>query len=267
MPDYWKSTRLSSPQETFKVLADLRGRLWLCRGQSKCYPKLLPSIDRGTLYGLSRVDKLTLERQSLDLFRANVRFFSDPGEQAALTNDILGLVVLRHNQVPTRLLDWSQSPYIAAYFASSGHDEEDGEIWCFDEPLYEKMGTEQWSRFPETTTDGSGNPQNLDPRFPTAFCVDEPSDWFVCHFYPRGFHRQNAQAGAYSFTPRFNRDHADAIAGLLKNDSHFHRYIISSDLKHVLRDRLKEKHGIWRGSLFPDVAGASETARLVFPSE
>lgn len=87
MAHQWKSTRLTSLEETFKVLADLRGRLWLCRGQAKCYGALLPSIDRGPLEGLSRLQKLTLERQSLDLFRANVRFFSDPGEEAALTND------------------------------------------------------------------------------------------------------------------------------------------------------------------------------------
>ena len=266
MAHQWKSTRLTSLDETFKVLADLRGRLWLCRGQAKCYRALLPSIDRGRLEGLSRLQKLTLERQSLDLFRANVRFFSDPGEEAALTNDILGLMVLRHNGVPTRLLDWSRSSYIAAYFAASDHDREDGEIWSFDEPLYAKNGVEQWSKFPETTMDGSGDPRNLDPRFPTAFRVDEPSDWFVCHFYPGGFHRQNAQAGAYSFTPRFNRDHADAVAGLLESDDHYHRYIISAALKPELRAALREKHGIWRGSLFPDVAGAAETARSVFPS-
>ena len=47
MTHHWNSTRLASLEEAFKVFADLRGRLWLCRGQAKCYGALLPSIDRG----------------------------------------------------------------------------------------------------------------------------------------------------------------------------------------------------------------------------
>jgi hypothetical protein len=31
-----------------------------------------------------------------------------------------------------------------------------------------------------------------------------------------------------------------------------------------MRGTLREKHGIWRGSLFPDLAGAAETALTVF---
>lgn len=247
------------------VLADLRGRLWLSRGQSRSYGCLLPSIDRGPLKALSRLQKLTLERQSIDLFRSTARYFSDPGEQAALATDILTLMLLRHNGVPTRLLDWSLSPYVSAYFSSSDNDDEDGEIWCFDERLYAKKGAEQWSKYPETTIDGSGDPTKFDPRFPTAFAVSEPSDWFVCQFYPHGFHRQVVQEGASSFTPRFGRDHAQAIANLLEDANHYHLYIVSADLKSDLRRMLRERHGIWRGSLFPDVAGAAETARSVFP--
>jgi hypothetical protein len=261
----WDHTILSSVSDTLAVLADLRGRLWLGRGQSKCYGSLLPSIDRGTLQGLSRLEKLTLERQSIDLFRSTARYFSDPGEQGALSSDVGTLMVLRHYGVPTRLLDWSLSPYVAAYFAVCDNDREDGELWCFDEPLYETKGREQWTRFPETTIGGSGDPTKFDFRLPTAFGVNEPSNWFVCHFYPSGFHRQNVQAGAYSFTPRFDRDHAEAIADLLEDRGHYHRYIVSAQLKPDLRRVLREKHGIWRGSLFPDVAGAAATARSVFP--
>ena len=47
----------------------------------------------------------------------------------------------------------------------------------------------------------------------TAFTVEEPPDWFICAFYT-GFPRTDAQAGAYTMTARFGRDHADAIARL-----------------------------------------------------
>jgi hypothetical protein len=259
----WKVTTLTSEAEVFQALAELRGQWWLCRGQSKCYGSLLPTIDRDSLKGLSRIEKLTLERQSIDLFRSTVQYFVDPGEQRAKSHDLITLMVLRHYKVPTRLLDWSLSSYVAAYFSVSSDDTQDGEIWSFDEGLYEQEGIKQWTKYPETTIDGSGDPSKFDYNLKTAFGVQEPSDWFVCEFY-EGFPRQVAQEGAYSITARFGRDHAEAIAHLLKKSDHYHRYVISANLKPALRRTLREKHGIWRGSLFPDVAGAAETASAVF---
>ena len=97
----------------------------------------------------------------------------------------------------------------------------------------------------------------------TAFSLTEPPDWFICGFYT-GFPRQNAQAGAYSLTARFGHDHAEDIARLLKKPSRYHQWIIHADLKPKLLKRLHESYGIWRGSLFPDTAGAAATAREVF---
>jgi len=136
----WNTTPLTSEAEALQVLAELRGKQWLCRGQSKRRKSLVPSIDREPRQNLSRHEKLTLERQSIDVFRSTARFFADPGEQAALDNDIAALMVLRHYGVPTRLLDWSWSPHVAAYFAVQDHNTEDGEIWSFDERLYERIG-------------------------------------------------------------------------------------------------------------------------------
>lgn len=143
MSHSWNTTILDSEAKALHVLTELRGKRWLCRGQSKRYDGLVPSIDRDILKNLSSLEKLNLERQSIDLFRSTARFFVDQGEQNALTDDIIALMVLRHYKVPTRLLDWSMSPYVAAYFASRHNDTEDGEIWSFDESLYEKEGAKQ----------------------------------------------------------------------------------------------------------------------------
>ena len=179
-------------------------------------------------------------------------------------NDMVALSVLRHYGVRCRLLDWSLSPWVAAYFAVQDNDAEDGEIWAFDEPLYEEEGKKQWRRSPETTTDGSGDPSKWEPGL-TAFTLEEPPNWFVCIFYEPGFHRQLAQQSAYSMTARFGRDHADAIAELLGDPKRYHRYVIAAELKPKLKTYLREYLGVWRGSLFPDSAGAADTAETVFP--
>ena len=156
MPDSWFSTTLESETEVIQVLTELQGNRWLSRGQSDIYNNLNPSIERDGLDVLSRAEKLTLERQSIDIFRSTARFFADEGERNALQSDIGALMVLRHYDVPTRLLDWSLSPFVAAYFAVSEKDSCNGEIWSFDYDQYLKKGGEQWSRWPRTTKDGDG---------------------------------------------------------------------------------------------------------------
>jgi hypothetical protein len=256
----WNSTTIATQTDALDLLIELRGKRWLSRGQSAPYRRLVPSIDRKR-ENLSRAQKLSLERQSIDLFRTTARFFAHSGERGALNDDIVALMVLRHYGVPTRLLDWSWSPHVAAYFACE-NDEVDGEIWSFDEPLYERKGKQQWARWPETTTDRTGDTDKFDAKL-TAFTKEEPPDWFVCGFYT-GFHRQNAQEGVYTLTARFGRDHAEAIAQLLDDKARCHLYVLPAKLKLQLRTLLRQHHGIWRGSLFPDSAGAAQTAEGAF---
>ena len=263
----WSTTVLDTAETALSALIDLQGRRWLSRGQSKCRDALTASIDRDALGTLPRPVKLCRERESIDSFRSTARYFASPGEQASLVHDVVALMVLRHYGVPTRLLDWSASPHIAAYFAVSGHDQSDGELWSFDEPDYEKKGKAQWRKWPETTTDGSGD----DDKFAagvTAFLLNEPPDWIITAFYGEGFPRQNAQRGAYTMTARFGVDHALALKQLLHDESRHARYVIKAHLKPTLRATLREQHGIWRGALFPDTAGAAETAAAAaFPEK
>lgn len=262
MANQWNTTILDSEEDIYQTLTSIRGKRWLCRGQSKPFGSLIPSIDREPRRNLSRPEKLALERQSIDIFRSTARFFTDQGERNSLFDDIAALMVLRHYGVPTRLLDWSQSPYVATYFATCDNDSEDGEIWVFDEPLYEIKGGAQWKKWPETTIDGSGEGLQFRAEL-TAFTYEDPPDWFICNFYA-GFPRQNAQSGAYTMTARFGRDHAEAIANLFDDSSSYHLYIVRATIKKRIREQLRKNHGVWRGSLFPDTSGAAETAGMVF---
>ena len=96
--------------------------------------------------------------------------------------------------------------------------------------------------------------------------MDDPPDWVITTFYSsEEFPRQAAQRGAYTLTAQFDRNHADALRDLFPGDSEnrCRRYVIAHDLKPELRLWLRDSHGIWRGSLFPDTAGAVATAALL----
>lgn len=267
--DGWDSTPVESAEALLSALLELRGRRWLFRGQSRPHGTIFPSIDRCPMEKFERVQKLALERQSIDTFRSAAKVFGHPGEEVARVNDIIALAVLRHYGARTRLLDWSRSPHVAAFFAACSNLDADGEVWAFDEPLYEPEGHKQWQKWPECTVDGDG--QTFQAHL-TAFLAEEPPDWFICVFYDHllapqlnAFPRQVAQSGAYSMTARFGQDHAVHIARLLGDDSHCKRFVLSAQQKPDVLRQLLEKHGIWRGALYPDAAGAAETAGALFP--
>jgi hypothetical protein len=172
-------------------------------------------------------------------------------------------MVLRHYVVPTRLLDWSASAYVATYFAVCAHENEDGEIWTFSYADYVAKGKEQWKRWKETTVDGTGDDDKFVAGL-TAFSVAEPPDWFIAAFYPAGFPRQNAQRGLYTMTARFGVDHADAVEALLVDKTRYHRYVVKAAVKEAVREWLHTDYEIWRGSLYPDSAGAANGVKETF---
>src|SRR5437762_12770992 len=93
----WKVEPLDTIEQVFDVLGMLRGKGWLCRGLPKAYGALRTSFDWRTPQNLSRREKLRIERQSINIFRSTVRFFTT-GEEAATQDDLIALMVLRSEE-------------------------------------------------------------------------------------------------------------------------------------------------------------------------
>jgi hypothetical protein len=59
------------------------------------------------------------------------------GKDRTPTNPTEASILARHHGVPNQILDWTMSPYIAAFFAAStGTRRSDFSIWLFDRHLY-----------------------------------------------------------------------------------------------------------------------------------
>ncbi len=267
LPDFWEPRVVESIELLEAEVASMRKDGWLFRGQSRVRGRLVPSIDRPPREHLGRAVKLGLEKQAIDEFRKSVTAPVNQSEMLAMTDPHIALMVLRHYDVPTRILDWSASPYVAAFFASETNHASDGELWAFDRRLYEVEGAKQWDVGPPVTQDGEFQPQY------TMFMPELGDiDWFICAFYfPDTFPRQDAQEGAFSLTANFEVDHAGYIARLLKTPERCLRFILPAKLKPGLLRHLSSVHQVDRARLFPDGPDGTQkdaisAARAVFNS-
>ncbi|MCK5509823.1 MAG: FRG domain-containing protein [Desulfobacterales bacterium] len=106
-----------------QFLAKLRSST-LFRGHRECGWDLLPMIDRVDHGGLTRDDH---EHLMIEEFNKKSRLVRDlPFPNAWELH-----AVARHHGVPTRLLDWSESPLTALFFATLGQSQGDSVVWCY----------------------------------------------------------------------------------------------------------------------------------------
>jgi len=109
---------------------------FIFRGQSKAEWNLQPSFTRILEEKkLTRDKALKFEHESVVKFAMSARHTLPRGEIAHLPHggiyDYFGwFPVMQNYSVPTRILDWSMSPWVALYFAClENKTEDDGTLW------------------------------------------------------------------------------------------------------------------------------------------
>jgi len=131
MTDYYQEIPLNTWDEAkryFEALLD-ENRSWIFRGHDKSEWPLTPSLER--IISRKPVD-LAVEQKIISEFKRRAhQYLTSPEIPTALFE---WLALMQHHGSPTRLLDWSRSPYISAFIAFEDTFGEEGNvaIWAID---------------------------------------------------------------------------------------------------------------------------------------
>lgn len=93
-------------------------RKFLFRGHGNSEWDLAPSFDR-VFVDFKGPRRHQLETELISNFKKECE--GDKDHKDELSDDVLTLALAQHYGLPTRLLDWTESPYVAAFFAFQGH--------------------------------------------------------------------------------------------------------------------------------------------------
>jgi hypothetical protein len=233
--------------------ATIRTNEWYFRGQS--------CADWGLESSLSRVVKgyddsaYNIDTRLLDSFRTKTRSFL-PTHHLPSEEDIINWwIMMQHYHAPTRLLDWTASPYVAAYFAVVENPTCDGVIWGFSKIFFEMHAKkEQWKLPPSGTLEYLKQYAGVDALFPITGAI-----------LPE---RMIIQQGMFTLCNNIKTDYADVIEKICKHAS-IHGLFKLIIPKAIKREVLMHLHSanISAASLFPGIDGigasTAEEARLI----
>jgi hypothetical protein len=145
MDTFADHARAASDAQVFEFLEQprLSGRRWAFRGQRDANRPLTPSIERiNSPFGADYI-----ERWINPEFQRRVHhYITDPPKAE---NRLEWLALMQHHGAPTRLLDWTLSPYVAAFFAmfEQAPQGKHSAVWAIDIEALMARATQMWGEY------------------------------------------------------------------------------------------------------------------------
>ena len=239
---------LRAIEHQMKLKRSKTAPIWYRGCTNKDY-SLIPSIGRPP-YNLGQ------EQALINAFKQNAVQFLNPRPDSEWE----WIFLARHHVVPTRLLDWTDSPLIGLYFATHSlddvdkNDQNDGALWFLLPTALNKQSGITLIE-PELPM-FEDNDNYLKNYLPTTLAAETSS-----HLKPaagiaaRNSTRMQAQHSVFTVTHR-----EPMSIDNVSNNRHVGRFIIPSDSKTAIRKQMAALQ-ITRLSVFPELDNAARLAR------
>ena len=171
------------------------------------------------------------------------------------------LSVAQHHGLPTRLLDWTHSPLIAAHFATcdTGKYQRDGVVWCID---YERCHRRLPARMGDVLTCEGANTFTTEMLARTVRSMNEfdamAEDPFLLFFEPPSM--DDRIVNQFALFSVMSNASLGLESWIADNPTLCRKIIIPASLKWEIRDKLDQSN-ITERVLFPGLDGLGEWLR------
>lgn len=226
-----------------KAINPIRGPAW-CRGHADASCKLQPHYDR-LKTPLKETELLNRFRQNANLLLAHA-----PGTPF----DFGWMFLMQHYGVPTRLLDWTESPLVALYFIVEDSN-----------PKNLKKDGALWILYPLELNRHSTKAQVYIPSFEDEWLQNYSVDQYskekdngilpIAAIATRNNPRIQAQLGVFTIS-HLKKTPIEEVEG----GKHCVKFIIPAAAKQSLRQELRIL-GLTRFSVFPELTSIGDNLR------
>jgi hypothetical protein len=250
----WKEIKIKSWEhfvsqiDTLKQHEESTLPTWIFRGQSDFGWALKPTILRKLeYYGFLKEKALGIEKNVYREFTSkyhNYEFKDIPSINKSQL--VIWFTIMQHYSCPTRLLDWTFSPYIAIYFTVKDLFEKDGTLFGYNDSRLNKLVSINFKGLKDI------NEEEL---------LDNPDKDLLYSIMPTHVSKRAAlQKSTFTISTNIMRDHETLIDEIFSldekepNKCYYVKILIPKELKLEFLARLKLMN-IEDSVLFPDLDG------------
>ncbi|AST88854.1 FRG domain-containing protein [Ralstonia pseudosolanacearum] len=254
-------------QEVERLNGSAEDPIWF-RGAGKSSYELIPTLYRHsqkkTVHEIAK-----LERDTMIRFRQRSIPFSD----RSLQDDWEALFFMQHYRVPTRLLDWSENPFISFYFAvmsakfsvKKGGDlpfSEDAAIWVLDPVKWNRHALSHQSYDGGILVTKDTELSGYQPQTMFTKMNNHPVALYGAHNSPRIV----AQRGVFTIFGQNLSPMETAYDKAAFPDGALKKIVLDKAILPALRKSILS-YGITESVVFPDLDGLAQEMRRDFGFE
>ncbi len=219
------------------------------RGQGIADWQLVPSFTRLALSLNPKAEQaIKIEDTALQEFQKQAHLHLPPGNAQMLRHALVPWwIIMQHYRAPTRILDWTLSPFIALYFAVGQEPNHCGAVWALDVRTVLKHLREKYGAYKVPVSEEDYK-KFKDPNAESNLHFGE-------HLVQTD--RMLAQQTLSSVSPQVMADHGYIIAESLSHDAEkplFVKMLIPAKLKPEFMRHLRAMNVTGR-ALFPGADG------------
>jgi hypothetical protein len=253
---------INSTEDLIRQLNELPNS-FIYRGEADASRPLQSSLERLVGRSWSAEAAAKFETFSLDRFKSKFHLY-DRERNIPPSSKLAWLSIMQHYGVPTRLLDFTESPYVALYFALEAYDprkQADLAMYALDYSAVMEQSLQLIkSRDPSFKEDRHSVYQNQDQIFEQTV---EPSNYDVAWVTePKQLNaRLDRQAGCFLLSGNRSKRLQEVLDSATYRDCDFRKLVIHNDLYKGVFPLLR-KMNITSKSIYGDLNGLARSIRM-----